>query len=291
MHDREHRRRPPDRLGRRVQQLPRPVRPVRHADGQPRPSSRSLPSTCYALSKSDGADPTLAAQYGSDPARNGEPFGELGLVDQQDAAWGDQHGEPRDPQPGNEPGTATSTRDRRTCCRSAPAPTSRPTLDPPVAGPVILDPLIRFRSLAFGLFGTTATRRTLHSFNGGAGATVSYTISDGTHVTRAGTIGATGTHSLRRPLELQDGSYGQRHRDGRLRQHRDVRDRDADQGHGAAGRADRSRYAGGWTDEQRSRPAAPAIVQLEPIGAQSQFYVDGARRPRSVKRSADGSTR
>ena len=34
-------------------------------------------------------------------ARNGEPFGEIGLVNQQDAAWGAQHGAPRDPQPGN----------------------------------------------------------------------------------------------------------------------------------------------------------------------------------------------
>jgi hypothetical protein len=52
----------------------------------------------YALAKSQGADPTLAAQYGGDPARNGEPFGELGMVRQQDAAWNDQHGGPRDPQ-------------------------------------------------------------------------------------------------------------------------------------------------------------------------------------------------
>src|SRR5581483_2919443 len=55
----------------------------------------------YDLSKSDGADQTLAAQYGSDPARNGEPFGELGLVLQQDAAWQAQTGGPRDPQAGN----------------------------------------------------------------------------------------------------------------------------------------------------------------------------------------------
>jgi Ca2+-binding RTX toxin-like protein len=55
----------------------------------------------YDLSKSDGADQTLAAQYSSDPARNGEPFGELGLVLQQDAAWQAQTGGPRDPQAGN----------------------------------------------------------------------------------------------------------------------------------------------------------------------------------------------
>ncbi len=60
-----------------------------------------LPEYLYALSKSDGADQTLAAQYGSDPTRNGEPFGELGLVTSQDAAWQDQKGSSRDPQPGN----------------------------------------------------------------------------------------------------------------------------------------------------------------------------------------------
>jgi hypothetical protein len=37
-------------------------------------------------------------------ARNGEPFGELGLILNPDAAWGDQQGSPRDPQGGNIPG-------------------------------------------------------------------------------------------------------------------------------------------------------------------------------------------
>ena len=63
-----------------------------------------LPEFLYALSKSDGADQTLAAQHGGDATRNGEPFGELGLVLKQDAAWGDQRGNPRDPQAGNIPG-------------------------------------------------------------------------------------------------------------------------------------------------------------------------------------------
>lgn len=54
----------------------------------------------YALSKADGADPTR----GGDVTRNGEPGGELGLVKQQDFAWGDQTGAPADPQAGNIPG-------------------------------------------------------------------------------------------------------------------------------------------------------------------------------------------
>ena len=60
-----------------------------------------IPEFLYALSRSDGADPTRSSD-----ARNGEPFGELGLVRQQDFAWRDQTGAPDDPQPGNIPGGA-----------------------------------------------------------------------------------------------------------------------------------------------------------------------------------------
>ncbi len=58
----------------------------------------------YALSAGDGADPTRAADTGSAAVRNGEPYGELGLVKQQDFDWHDQTGAPDDPQPGNIPG-------------------------------------------------------------------------------------------------------------------------------------------------------------------------------------------
>ncbi|MDH4157891.1 MAG: matrixin family metalloprotease [candidate division Zixibacteria bacterium] len=57
----------------------------------------------YALSESDGADPTRI-EDGGDPARNGEPWGELGLVLQKDPNWHDQTGAPIDPQAGNIPG-------------------------------------------------------------------------------------------------------------------------------------------------------------------------------------------
>ncbi|MDB5978261.1 MAG: hypothetical protein JWR07_5021, partial [Nevskia sp.] len=72
-----------------------------------------LPEFLYALSGSDGADATRysdmnngaapPAPSNSDPmpSRNGEPFGELGLVLQKDAAWHDTHGGPSDPQAGN----------------------------------------------------------------------------------------------------------------------------------------------------------------------------------------------
>jgi hypothetical protein len=40
----------------------------------------------YALSASQGADPTRASDTSGDPARNGEPHGEIGLVTQRDRA-------------------------------------------------------------------------------------------------------------------------------------------------------------------------------------------------------------
>jgi hypothetical protein len=58
----------------------------------------------YDVSKSNGADPTRAADTGSDADRNGEPEGEIGLVQQQDFAWQEQTGAPDDTQPGNIPG-------------------------------------------------------------------------------------------------------------------------------------------------------------------------------------------
>jgi Ca2+-binding RTX toxin-like protein len=60
-----------------------------------------LPQFLYALSQSDGADETLAADNGTDPARNGEPAGEMGLVLQHDAAWHQETGAPSDHPPGN----------------------------------------------------------------------------------------------------------------------------------------------------------------------------------------------
>ena len=63
----------------------------------------------YAVSASQGADPTRNEdQNALDPelrARNGEPYGELGLITQKDQGlWQDQTGGPSDPQPGNIPG-------------------------------------------------------------------------------------------------------------------------------------------------------------------------------------------
>ena len=62
-----------------------------------RASSPAVRQFLYDMSKSDGADQTRAPG----DARNGEPYGELGLTSSADAEWGDQHGAPGDPQPGN----------------------------------------------------------------------------------------------------------------------------------------------------------------------------------------------
>ncbi|MHC4815822.1 MAG: calcium-binding protein, partial [Planctomycetota bacterium] len=83
----------------------------------------------YQLSASDGADPTRADDAGSDPARNGEPYGELGLVEQQDPDWQNQTGGPDDPQPGNDGGA----RDVLRTAQAAPDATASGTADTDVA--------------------------------------------------------------------------------------------------------------------------------------------------------------
>jgi Calx-beta domain/RTX calcium-binding nonapeptide repeat (4 copies) len=59
----------------------------------------ALEQYLYTLSRANGADRTRG-----NTARNGEPFGELGMVTNADADWGDQSGGPGDPQPGNRNG-------------------------------------------------------------------------------------------------------------------------------------------------------------------------------------------
>ncbi|MFL6033989.1 MAG: HYR domain-containing protein, partial [Gaiellaceae bacterium] len=64
-----------------------------------------LPEFLYALSHSQGADPTRAEDSAALKPRYGEPNGEIGLVTQQDhGIWQTQTGSPSDPQAGNIPG-------------------------------------------------------------------------------------------------------------------------------------------------------------------------------------------
>jgi len=58
----------------------------------------------YGLSESDGADPTRVGPGLGTAARNGEPYGELGLVRPQDPEWQAAHGAPAGGQAGNTPG-------------------------------------------------------------------------------------------------------------------------------------------------------------------------------------------
>ena len=75
-----------------------------------------VPEFFYAMSKSDGADQTrVTGGSGSGSAlRNGEPYGELGLVLQEDKTapidWASQTGGPPDKQAGNTPGGRKDTR-------------------------------------------------------------------------------------------------------------------------------------------------------------------------------------
>jgi Ca2+-binding RTX toxin-like protein len=131
-----------------------------------------LPEYLYALSKSQGADPTLAAQHDSDPLRNGEPFGEIGLTRMQDAAWEEQRGAPRDPQAGNSHGQRDVLRTSGTLrLDAAPAPSILGT-----AGFVELaDPVQP--TLAAPSITTSSVPVTL---TGPVGSAATYTVSDGT---------------------------------------------------------------------------------------------------------------
>ena len=155
-----------------------------------RDPSPGLQALLLAFAASEGSDPYLAAAHSSDQARNGEPFGELGMVLQSDAAWGDQHGGPRDPQPGNSHGG----RDVRTHAGTLTIGSGPDVIDPPAltaaptlpAGPLApptgrttvdaqVDPTqtsVRYANIAnSGALPLTFTAPT--------GSVVSYTVSDG----------------------------------------------------------------------------------------------------------------
>ena len=75
-----------------------------------RQNEPQLPDFLYALSRSQGVDLTRWSDEGTDKARNGEPFGELGLIRQSDHGyWQTQTGGPTDPQAGNIPGGRRDT--------------------------------------------------------------------------------------------------------------------------------------------------------------------------------------
>ena len=103
--DRQYRRRPPDRLGGEFNSYLVPFAPfgMRHASAAR--CSRSWTEFLYALSASDGADPTRGADEPAMTRRaTASRSASWAWCVQQDFAWQDQTGAPDDPQPGNIPG-------------------------------------------------------------------------------------------------------------------------------------------------------------------------------------------
>jgi len=157
----------------------------------PSPQLRDL---LVALAKSQGADQTLTSVHGGDPARNGEPFGELGLVYSADAAWGDQNGQPRDPQPGNSPGARDVLRTSGTLLLGttvvSPATTG-------AAAPIGAATALAAPSSFVGIDPTTSAAAAINIANkttytimlgGPAGSIATYSVTDGTRTVNGSVI-------------------------------------------------------------------------------------------------------
>jgi len=144
----------------------------------------------YAISKSDGADVNVGLHYGGTAARNGEPFGELGLVLQHDAAWHEQVGPPFSKMPENLGGVSIDV-----LKTAGIRPIASPGTDPPVSA------LVRHVSVPSGSgvglpSGTNqpGASSTPIFVTGTPGSSVSYKFTEGTYVTSGtGTINTLGT--------------------------------------------------------------------------------------------------
>jgi Ca2+-binding RTX toxin-like protein len=136
----------------------------------------------YQLSKSDGADQTLGPRYAGDPTRNGEPFGELGVVLQHDAAWHSQVGPPFNPMPANLGGVAIDVRGS-----AGSLAINSPGTDPPAAANTAR---ISLPSQTDSVGSATLPLQV----TGPANAAVTYTVTAGlTSVTGSGTMSPRGT--------------------------------------------------------------------------------------------------
>ena len=159
-----------------------------------REPSPNLHDLLYAFSKSSGADQLLPAIYSSDPARNGEPFGEIALVDCTRTRRGATSTPARATRSRATSTTTATSTGRPTSCRSAPAPTSRPP-----------------RSIRRRRTRSSSPRRSprprpsaaplAHSFQlrfaGAAGAALHWTVGDGlSFISGDATIGADGYATL-----------------------------------------------------------------------------------------------
>ena len=161
--------------------------------------SPGLQQLLLDFAKSQGADQTLSSVHGGDPVRDGEPWGELGMVSHVDAAWGDQNGKPRDPQPGNSHGARDVLRTSGTkpigsdsagtttaaASAAAIAPASASTVSSPVPAPgafASIDPTI----VAPGYVSLVSRAAVALTLGGPVGATITYALTDG-----VGSVGGT----------------------------------------------------------------------------------------------------
>ncbi|HEY5224284.1 MAG TPA: hypothetical protein VIJ18_14705 [Microbacteriaceae bacterium] len=156
-----------------------------------------LPEFLYALSKSDGADQTLMTRYAAFDtrysglvARNGEPYGELGLVLQHDDAWHQQVGPPFNEMPENLGGTGIDVQKTANI-----RPFNSPGTDPPASALVarVSLPSGTGVNLPSGTNPAGASAVPL-LVTGAPGATVVYSFVQGRlSVTGGGIISAAGT--------------------------------------------------------------------------------------------------
>ena len=136
----------------------------------------------YALSASDGADPSSALRYGGDPTRNGEPFGELGLVLQHDSAWHNQTGAPFNKGPWNLGGVPDDV-----AVNSPYEPLASPGTHPASAGSAMIAlPSGGGAGMPSGTNPASAAAVPI-LVTGAPGATVNYTLTEGSSYTTSGT--------------------------------------------------------------------------------------------------------
>ena len=109
----------------------------------------------YALSRSQGADPFVVQVVGN-PDRNGEPFGEIGVVIQQDAAWQDQNGGPRDPQPGSGGGGGGGQKPKVAALTTTPTTTLSTTTLSRTSSTAVAPQVVDLSALVTGINWTSA---------------------------------------------------------------------------------------------------------------------------------------
>ncbi len=199
----------------------------------------ALQDYLYALSKSDGADPFLGLRYGGDPARNGEPFGELGLVLQHDDAWHEQNGPPFNPMPENLGGVGTDIKKTANIlplgspASAYSAASNLPAGPPPPPGlfvPTFVN-TVNLTSVSILVVGTPGT-------------TLTYTVSEG-----AVPCDRCRRHRIDRDLRREPRPVGVPRRDDHGHRPRDLRRNDDD---------------AQWDDDQEHRDPADAHGDAHP---------------------------